>query len=108
VLLLVAAAFDCTHMCTLFFVLSKFSFPLLTCASQVMIRGSTFGPLAKGTPKGAPKVLIEKSNDVQIMTNKGISAEETKVREETTAFNAEDTQGHCAAAQCCSAASTAQ
>ena len=53
----------------------------ITCASHVMIRGNTFGPLAKGTPKGTAKVLIEKSNDVQIMTNEGISAEETTVRE---------------------------
>lgn len=53
----------------------------ITCAAHVMIRGNTLGPLAEGAPKGTPKVLIEKSNDVQIMTNKGISAEETAVRE---------------------------
>ncbi len=53
----------------------------ITNAADVMIRGNTFGPLAESAPKGTPKVLVEKSNDVQMMNNKGISAEETTVRE---------------------------
>jgi hypothetical protein len=47
----------------------------ITNASHVMIRGNTFGPLAESAPKGTPKVHVEKSNDVQIMNNKGLSAE---------------------------------
>jgi hypothetical protein len=58
----------------------------ITNAARVMIRGNTFGPLAESAPKGTPKVLVEKSNDVQIMNNEGISAEETTVRELTNAF----------------------
>lgn len=53
----------------------------ITCAADVMIRDNTFGPLAKGTPQGTPKVLIENSTNVQLMTNTGISAEETAGRE---------------------------
>ncbi len=52
----------------------------ITNAADVMIRGNTFGPLAESAPKGTPKVLVEKTNDVQITNNKGISAEETIVR----------------------------
>lgn len=62
----------------------------ITSAAHVVIRGNTFGPLAESAPKGTPKVLVEKSNDVQIMSNKGISAEETSVRELTNASKAED------------------
>jgi hypothetical protein len=51
----------------------------ITNAAHVMIRGNTFGPLAESAQKGTPKVHVEKSNDVQIMDNKGISAEETSV-----------------------------
>jgi len=47
----------------------------ITNAAHVMIRGNTFGPLAESAPKGTAKVHVEKSNDVQIMNNKGISAE---------------------------------
>jgi hypothetical protein len=53
----------------------------ITNAAQVMIRGNTFGPLAESAPKGTPKVLVEKSNDMQFIDNKGISAEEISVRE---------------------------
>lgn len=53
----------------------------ITNAADVVIRGNTFGPLAESAPKGTPKILVEKSNDVQIMNNKGIAAEETTVRE---------------------------
>jgi len=53
----------------------------ITNAALVMIRGNTFGPLAESAPKGTPKVLVEKSNDVQFIDNKGISAEEISVRE---------------------------
>lgn len=52
----------------------------ITNAAQVMIRGNTFGPLAESAPKGTPKVLVEKSNDVQFIDNKGISAEEATER----------------------------
>ena len=52
----------------------------ITNAAQVMIRGNTFGPLAESAPKGTPKVLVEKSNDVRIIDNKGISAEEATER----------------------------
>ncbi len=62
----------------------------ITSAAHVVIRGNTFGPLAESAPKGTPKILVEKSNDVQIMSNKGISAEETSVRELTNASKAED------------------
>lgn len=62
----------------------------ITSAAQVVIRGNTFGPLAESAPKGTPKVLVEKSNDVQIIDNKGIAAEETSVRELTNASKAED------------------
>jgi hypothetical protein len=55
-----------------------------------MIRSNTFGPLAESAPKGTPKVLIEKSNDVQIMNNKGISAEETTVRDLGNALKADE------------------
>jgi hypothetical protein len=48
----------------------------ITCATHVMIRGNTFGPLAESAPKGTPKILVEESNDVQITNNKGISGEE--------------------------------
>jgi hypothetical protein len=44
-----------------------------------MIRGNTFGPVAESAPKGTPKILVEKSKDVQIMNNKGISAEEAEM-----------------------------
>jgi hypothetical protein len=53
----------------------------ITSAADVVIRDNLFGPLAESAPKGTPKVLVEKSNDVQIMNNKGISPEETTVRE---------------------------
>jgi hypothetical protein len=46
-----------------------------------MIRGNTFGPLAENAPKGTLKVLVEKSKDVKLIDNKGISAEETRVHE---------------------------
>ena len=62
----------------------------ITSAAHVVIRGNTFGPLAECAPKGTPKVLVEKSNDVQIIDNKGIAAEETSVRELTNASKAED------------------
>ena len=62
----------------------------ITSAAHVVIRGNTFGPLAERAPKGTPKVLVEKSNDVQIIDNKGIAAEETSVRELTNASKAED------------------
>ena len=62
----------------------------ITSAAHVVIRGNTFGPLAESAPKGTPKVLVEKSNDVQFIDNKGISAEETSVRELTNASKAED------------------
>ena len=52
----------------------------ITNAAHVMIRSNTFGPLAETAPKGTPKVLVEKSNDVQIINNKGLSAEENTVR----------------------------
>ena len=52
----------------------------ITNAAQVMIRGNTFGPLAESAPEGTPKVLVEKSNDVQFIDNKGISAEEATER----------------------------
>ena len=52
----------------------------ITNAADVTIRNNTFGPLAETAPKGTPKVLVEKSNDVQIKDNKGIAAEETTVR----------------------------
>ena len=52
----------------------------ITNAAQVMIRGNTFGPLAENAPEGTPKVLVEKSNDVQFIDNKGISAEEATER----------------------------
>jgi hypothetical protein len=58
----------------------------ITNAARVMICGNTFGPLAESAPKGTPKVLVEKSNDVQIMNNEGVSAEETVVRELTGAL----------------------
>jgi len=51
----------------------------ITCAAHVMIRGNTFGPVAESAPKGTPKILVEKSKDVQIMNNKGISAEEAEM-----------------------------
>jgi hypothetical protein len=53
----------------------------ITCAANVMIRGNTFGPLAENAPKGTLKVLVEKSKDVKLIDNKGISAEETRVHE---------------------------
>ncbi len=62
----------------------------ITSAAHVVIRGNTFGPLAERAPKGTPKILVEKSNDVQIIDNKGIAAEETSVRELTNASKAED------------------
>ncbi len=52
----------------------------ITCAAHVMIRGNTFGPLAKNAPKGTPKVHVEKSNDVKFINNQGLSAEETTVQ----------------------------
>ncbi len=52
----------------------------ITNAAQVVIRGNTFGPLAESAPEGTPKVLVEKSNDVQFIDNKGISAEEATER----------------------------
>ena len=53
----------------------------ITNAADVMIRDNLFGPLAESAPKGTPKVLVEKSNDVQFMNNQGLSEEETIVRE---------------------------
>ena len=58
----------------------------ITNAARVMIRGNRFGPLAESAPKGTPKVLVEKSTEVQIMNNEGLSAEETTVRELTNAL----------------------
>jgi hypothetical protein len=49
----------------------------ITNAAHVMIRGNTFGPLAENAPKGTQTILVEKSKDVRIMNNKGISTEET-------------------------------
>ena len=49
----------------------------ITNAAHVTIRGNTFGPLAESAPKGTQTILVEKSKDVRIMNNKGISAEET-------------------------------
>ena len=62
----------------------------ITNAANVMIRGNTFGPIAESAPKGTPKVVVEKSNDVQIINNNGISAEETTVQELTNALKAEN------------------
>ena len=56
----------------------------ITNAAHVMIVGNTFGPLAESAAKGTAKVHVEKSNDVQIMNNNGISAEETAVRQVPT------------------------
>ena len=58
----------------------------ITCAAQVMIRGNTFGPLAESAPKGTLKVIIEKSKDVQIINNKGFSAEETPASDQNEAL----------------------
>jgi hypothetical protein len=44
----------------------------VTNAAHVLIRGNTFGPRAEGTPEGMAKVLIEKSNAVQIIDNHGL------------------------------------
>ena len=66
----------------------------ITNAAQVMIRSNTFGPLAESAPKGTPKVIIEKSNDVQITNNKGISSEETTVRDLGNALQADDVKHH--------------
>ncbi|MFN0076628.1 MAG: glycosyl hydrolase family 28-related protein [Prosthecobacter sp.] len=62
----------------------------ITNAAHVMIRGNTFGPLAETAPKGTPKILIQKSSDVEIMDNKGISAEETTVPDLTSASSSDD------------------
>jgi hypothetical protein len=51
----------------------------ITNAAHVMIRGNTFGPLAESAPKGTQTILVEKSKDVRIMNNSGISTEETAV-----------------------------
>ncbi len=50
----------------------------ITNAADVMIRGNKFGPLAESAPQGTPKILVEKSRDVQVMNNKGISAKEAE------------------------------
>ena len=47
----------------------------ITNAAKVVIRGNTFGPLAKSAPNGTPTILVEKSNEVQIIGNRGISPE---------------------------------
>ena len=47
----------------------------ITNAAKVVIRGNTFGPLAKSAPNGTPKILVEKSKEVQIIDNRGISPE---------------------------------
>jgi hypothetical protein len=52
----------------------------ITNAAHIMIRGNTFGPLAESAPKGTKTVLVEKSKDVRIMDNSGISTEETTVQ----------------------------
>jgi hypothetical protein len=44
----------------------------VTRAAHVRIRANTFGPLAGGLPKETPKVLVEKSKDVQITDNEGL------------------------------------
>ena len=49
----------------------------ITNAAHIMIRGNTFGPLAESAPKGTQTILVEKSKDVRIMNNSGISTEET-------------------------------
>ena len=52
----------------------------ITNAAKVVIRGNTFGPVAASAPKGTPKVLVEKSIDMQFLGNKGISAGEMTER----------------------------
>lgn len=52
----------------------------ITNADQVMIRGNTFGPLAKNVAKGTPKILVENSGLVQISDNKGAFTEDDQVR----------------------------
>jgi hypothetical protein len=52
----------------------------ITNAAHIMIRGNTFGPLAESAPKGTQTILVEKSKDVRIMDNSGISTEETTVQ----------------------------
>ena len=64
----------------------------ITCADHVVIRGNTFGPLAESAPKGTPKVFVEKSNDVQITNNKGISAKAIDTKHHDL-FKNDDTSG---------------
>jgi hypothetical protein len=49
----------------------------ITNAAQVMIRGNTLGPLAESAPNGTPKILVERSVNVQIIDNQDISAPAT-------------------------------
>ena len=44
----------------------------ITNAAHVMIRHNTFGPLSEIAPKDTPKVLVQHSNDVQLMNNPGL------------------------------------
>ena len=52
----------------------------ITNAAQVTVRGNKFGPLAEWAPPGTPKILVEKSADVRITDNQGLTAEQTTGR----------------------------
>jgi hypothetical protein len=43
-----------------------------TGAARVLIRGNTFGTPGAGTPAGTPKILVERSRNVQIVDNTGL------------------------------------
>lgn len=44
----------------------------ITGAARVLIRGNTFGTPGAGTPAGTPKILVERSRNVQIVDNTGL------------------------------------
>lgn len=46
---------------------------VITNASQVVIRGNSFGPLAKGVPPGTPKILVMKSKATTITDNRDVA-----------------------------------
>ena len=46
---------------------------VITNASQVVVRGNTFGPLAKGVPPGTPKILVMKSKETTIKDNRDVA-----------------------------------
>ena len=46
---------------------------VITNASQVVVRGNTFGPLAKGVPPGTPKILVMKSKETTITDNRDVA-----------------------------------